>query len=74
MYFHPDITIKRKYTDAPKSAEQAISQNFAPAERKPFTVPFMKNNEFDYSKILSGWTKLHGRMGLDYFIPLVLSL
>ena len=53
MYFHPDITIKRKYADAHEINRTSVSQNFAPAERETIsTVPFMKNNEFDYSKIL----------------------
>ena len=31
---------------------EPVFQNFAPAERETIsTVPFMKNNEFDYSKI-----------------------
>ena len=53
MYFHPDITIKRKYADAHEINRTSVSQNFAPAERETIsTVPFMKNNEFDYGKIL----------------------
>lgn len=53
MYFHPDITIKRKYADAHIVNRNQVAHNFAPAERETIsTVPFMKNNEFDYSKIL----------------------
>ena len=68
MYFHPDITIKRKYADAHEINRTSVSQNFAPAERETIsTVPFMKNNEFDYSKIFSGWTNLHKKNGLGLF-------
>ena len=53
MYFHPDITIKRKYADAQVVNRNNVAQNFAPAKKETIsTVPFMKNNEFDYSKIL----------------------
>lgn len=53
MYFHPDITIKRKYADAHIVNRNNVAQNFAPAEKETIsTVPFMKNNEFDYSKLL----------------------
>jgi phospho-N-acetylmuramoyl-pentapeptide-transferase len=53
MYYQPDITIKRKYADAHIVNRNNVAQNFAPAERETIsTVPFMKNNEFDYSKLL----------------------
>ena len=53
MYFHPDITIKRKYADAKVINRNNIEQNFMPAEKETVsTVPFVKNNEFDYSGLL----------------------
>lgn len=53
MFFHPDITLKRKYADAKVVNRNNVEQNFAPAEKAMIsTVPFAKNNEFDYSKIL----------------------
>jgi phospho-N-acetylmuramoyl-pentapeptide-transferase len=75
MYFHPDITIKRKYADAQVVNRNNVAQNFAPAKKETIsTVPFMKNNEFDYSKILFGWTKNNKTNGLGWFLFLWLFL
>jgi phospho-N-acetylmuramoyl-pentapeptide-transferase len=53
MYFHPDIEVKRKYADATVINRNNVEQNFMEDERIPVsTVPFAKNNEFDYSGIL----------------------
>ena len=53
MYFHPDVTVKRKYADAKEINRNNIEKNFMPTEKATVsTVPFVKNNEFDYSGIL----------------------
>lgn len=53
MYFHPDIEVKRKYADATVINRNNVEQNFMDEEKIPVsTVPFAKNNEFDYSGIL----------------------
>lgn len=53
MYFHPDITVKRKYSDAKVVNRNNVEQNFMPTEKITVsTVPFAKNNEFDYSGML----------------------
>ena len=76
MYFHPDITIKRKYADAHEINRTSVSQNFAPAERETIsTVPFMKNNEFDYSKILFWMDEASQKeWAWIIFIPLVIFI
>lgn len=76
MYFHPDITIKRKYADAHEINRTNVSQNFAPAERETIsTVPFMKNNEFDYSKILFWMDEAsQEEWAWIIFIPLVIFI
>lgn len=76
MYFHPDITIKRKYADAHEINRTSFSQNFAPAERETIsTVPFMKNNEFDYSKILFWMDESsQEKWAWIIFIPLVIFI
>lgn len=51
MFFHPDITVQRKYVN--ENHIQNIEKNFsAPEKDVVSTVPFFKNNEFDYAKIL----------------------
>lgn len=53
MYFHPDISVKRKYADASIVSRNNVEKNFMPTEKAVVsTVPFVKNNEFDYSGIL----------------------
>ncbi|GEN75505.1 phospho-N-acetylmuramoyl-pentapeptide-transferase [Chryseobacterium hagamense] len=53
MYFHPDVTVKRKYSDAKVVNRNNVEQNFMATEKIAIsTVPFAKNNEFDYSGIL----------------------
>ncbi|WP_294245894.1 phospho-N-acetylmuramoyl-pentapeptide-transferase [uncultured Chryseobacterium sp.] len=53
MYFHPDVTVKRKYADAKVVNRNNVEKNFMPTEKITVsTVPFAKNNEFDYSGIL----------------------
>ena len=53
MYFHPDITVKRKYADAKEINRNNVEANFMETEKSTVsTVPFVKNNEFDYSGIL----------------------
>lgn len=53
MYFHPDVTVKRKYSDAKVVNRNNVEQNFMPTEKITIsTVPFAKNNEFDYSGML----------------------
>lgn len=53
MYFHPDVVVKRKYADAQVVNRNNVEKNFMPTEKSTVsTVPFFKNNEFDYSQIL----------------------
>ena len=76
MYYHPDITIKRKYADAQVVNRNNVAQNFAPAKKETIsTVPFMKNNEFDYSKILF-WMdeKQQDEWAWLVFIPFVIFI
>ena len=76
MYYHPDITIKRKYADAQVVNRNNVAQNFAPAQKETIsTVPFMKNNEFDYSKILFWMNeKQQNEWAWLIFIPLVIFI
>ena len=41
MYYHPDITIKRKYADAQVVNRNNVAQNFAPAKKETISL-----NEF----------------------------
>src|SRR5690606_9383359 len=76
MYFHSDITVKRKYADGPVVNRNNVERNFMPTEKSTVsTVPFFKNNEFDYSKILF-WMDEEGQQEWAWavFIPLVIFI
>ncbi len=76
MYYHSDITVKRKYADASVVNRNNVERNFMPTEKSTVsTVPFFKNNEFDYSKILF-WMDEEGQQEWAWavFIPLVIFI
>jgi len=53
MYYNSNVVVKRKYADAQVVNRNNVEKNFMPTEKSVVsTVPFAKNNEFDYSKIL----------------------
>ncbi len=76
MYFHPDIEVKRKYADATVINRNDVEKNFMEDEKIPVsTVPFTKNNEFDYSGILFWMSpeKAH-EWAWVVFIPIVIFI
>lgn len=76
MFFHPDVTIKRKYADAKVVNRNNVEQNFMPTEKAVIsTVPFAKNNEFDYSKLLFWKTEKEAdKDAWMIFIPFVIFI
>lgn len=53
MYYNSNVVVKRKYADTQVVNRNNVEQNFMSTEKSVVsTVPFAKNNEFDYSKIL----------------------
>ncbi len=55
LYFHPDVVVREFNT--PVTFEQGISElpvSFSDTKSTKTTIPFVKNNEFDY-KILVSW-------------------
>jgi len=75
IYFHPDIRVQREYVSLDNDGNK-IERKFAPPEKSMVsTVPFIKDNEFDYSKILfwmddakaNNWTWI-------VFIPIVIFI
>lgn len=76
MFFHPDITIKRKYSDASVVNRNNVETNFMPTEKATIsTVPFIKNNEFDYSGLLFWMTPEEAHeWSWIVFIPIVIFI
>ena len=53
MYYNSNVVVKRKYADTQVVNRNNVEKNFMPTEKAVVsTVPFAKNNEFDYSKLL----------------------
>ncbi|MDL1913903.1 MAG: phospho-N-acetylmuramoyl-pentapeptide-transferase [Bergeyella sp.] len=53
MYQNPNITVKREYSARTAVTRDHPEKKFKPSEKSiTTTVPFMKNNEFNYGKIL----------------------
>tara|TARA_R100000935_G_scaffold44696_2_gene67597 strand:+ start:15170 stop:16402 length:1233 start_codon:yes stop_codon:yes gene_type:complete len=78
MFFHPDVTIKREKIN-PVNSQEEITQNspieFFDSEKSlQTTIPFVKENEFNYESLIS-WT---GENSKDYvwliFIPIVIFI
>ena len=75
LYFHPSVTVKNEYAQASKN--KTITRNIPQMEEvksTKTTIPFMKNNEFDYADLIK-WT------GNDYknwvwliFVPVVIFI
>ena len=78
MYFHPDVTIKTEKIN-PVYETELITQNsdreFNPAEKSlKTTIPFVKDNEFDYASILTWLGDDYGKYAWLIFIPIVIFI
>lgn len=86
LYFHPDVVIKERVTVNQQSAysiDDALTKNtslkipkYAPETTKNIktTIPFVKNNEFDYTKVLSFMGDKAQKYGWLIFIPIVILI
>lgn len=74
LYFHPNVTIKEDVVLKKQGIETVIKTTSPEVKSMETTIPFMKNNTFDYAELLSF-------MGNDYqnwawliFIPVVIFI
>jgi phospho-N-acetylmuramoyl-pentapeptide-transferase len=86
FYFHPDVVVKERMTANQQSAysfDEAISANknltipkYAPNPIKSIktTIPFVKDNEFDYVSVLSFMGDSAVKYGWLIFIPIVILI
>ena len=72
LYFHPDVVMREQISTIDTSAQVVVVQKDLKSTMT--TIPFVKNNEFDYSDILS-WL---GDAAQDWawliFIPMVIFI
>jgi phospho-N-acetylmuramoyl-pentapeptide-transferase len=86
FYFHPDVVIKERVTANQQSAysfDEAISTkkdlalpkySTTPIKTIKTTIPFVKNNEFDYVSVLSFMGDKAVKYGWLIFIPIVILI
>ena len=84
LYFNDGVVIKEKVVDQQKIVEKtAITENYGlPAEPAIWkeskstktTIPFFKNNEFDYAILLSFLGKGYEKWAFLVFIPIVMLI
>lgn len=86
LYFHPDVVIKERVTANQQSAysfDEAISKSadlklpkYSPETTKTIktTIPFVKNNEFDYARIIGFLGENAQKYGWLIFIPIVILI
>jgi len=85
MYFNDSIVIREKAYDTPQieNVTATNSGNYQDARDKfstepvkstKTTIPFVKNNEFDYSVLISWMGKGHEKWAFLIFIPIVILI
>jgi len=77
MYFHPDITVKEQVrTDIVKEEISDAEPNNFESEKKSTktTIPFVKNNEFDYSSLITWIDEDYAKYAWIIFIPIVIFI
>ncbi len=77
MYFHDDITVRQEKVNA--DTEQVIvdgeQSDFKPAVKSTkTTIPFFKNNEFDYSDLITWISPDLTKYAWLIFIPIVIFI
>ncbi|WP_031427373.1 phospho-N-acetylmuramoyl-pentapeptide-transferase [Flavimarina sp. Hel_I_48] len=78
IFFHPDITIKEEMANS-KNKQELLTQNsedeFSGEEKSlTTTIPFVKNNEVDYAKIVSWLGDEYVKYAWLIFIPIVIFI
>ncbi|TSE09979.1 MULTISPECIES: phospho-N-acetylmuramoyl-pentapeptide-transferase [Aquimarina] len=77
MYFHSDITIKEEKanSDVEQVASSEESSDFNPAIKSTkTTIPFLKNNEFEYSSLITWISPDLVKYAWLIFIPIVIFI
>lgn len=81
LYFHPDVTIRRQIVGTDPvvqtidgSGMAAHNQKFVDAKAPITTIPFVKNHEFNYSKILVFLGDNYEKWAWLIFIPVVIFI
>ncbi|MEZ4858603.1 MAG: phospho-N-acetylmuramoyl-pentapeptide-transferase [Flavobacteriaceae bacterium] len=78
MYFHDDITVRREKMDKPVAQEQITqkaSEDFYEEEKTLLTtLPFVKDNEINYEKLVTWAGEDYKKLAWLVFIPIVIFI
>ncbi len=78
MYFHPGVTIKQEKlvtSETTISITESSDKVFSPEEKSTkTTIPFVKNNEFDYATLITWINKDWAKYAWLIFIPIVIFI
>ena len=75
LFFHPDVTMKDKLETPVVNVETGRTEVFGEAHRSTkTTIPFIKNNEFDYADVLSFLGDNYQSYAWIIFIPVVIFI
>ncbi len=70
LYFHPSVTVRETPTNVAVHAEVSKYDVKSTAT----TIPFLKNNEFDYGKVLAWLGDGYEKLAWLIFIPIVIFI
>ena len=75
MYFHDDITVRREKLDVPHQVAQNASNDFYAEEKTLLTtLPFVKDNEINYEKLVTWMGDDYKKYAWIIFIPIVIFI
>jgi phospho-N-acetylmuramoyl-pentapeptide-transferase len=75
LYFHPEVTVRERAIEstAVNQSENIVS-NYTESKSTLTTIPFTKNNELDYAKIIEWTGDDYNKWAWLVFIPIVIFI
>jgi phospho-N-acetylmuramoyl-pentapeptide-transferase len=77
MFFHPDVVIREKVPTSKQTVVQQLASDgpeWTESKSLKTTIPFVKNNEFNYER-LTGWLGDNGKdLAWIIFIPIIIFI
>lgn len=74
LYFHQGVTIKKDITIEKDTIENVVKTNSIEVKSTETTIPFLKNNTFDYAEVLSFMGDGYENWAWLIFIPIVIFI
>lgn len=76
LYFHPGVTVRTDTSKGNIYSTEQVQSNVKPQEEKSTatTIPFFKNNEFDYAELLAWTGDNYKHYAWLIFIPMVIFI